>query len=754
MPAAVFVVDAPRGRRAVRAAAMAAAAAAAVTATLSGDRASAATINGTVAPAEYATTLATQTTPTGFGDNVSELNQALTNYTPGGNLELALTGNLEEIGNGLIVFIDSKAGGGIGSSAANGFNQFASVSGERTQHWGTDTNPGTGVTPSPGGGSIVPAGFNPDYALEIHNTGGSAYFINVIDLALPNAPSANRDIPLSSAALNSGVATTHTYTRFDANNAPVDSGDVTSSFDNTNAAGVTDTSAANAATATKGIELLFEGQFLGKTPGHALRMLAFITSSDGQFLSNQFLPGLGAGAPNPGEANDPPGTPLFDARNFSDRLYLDVFTPTFTAASGDWATPASWTGGAAPSGSEHSARLGGTAAQSINIGATGITLGHLEFTNPAGTTLSGGGTVTLNAGNGAAATFVTAGNHTINATVNVQNDWRVNVAASSSVSTGGLSMAANKRLTKVGDGTLTVGGGTILNGAGLAVDVQRGTLAANGDLGSGLDARTTAPTLTAGLPGGGSPAVVNFAATQTLKSLTLHNDAVANVLPNRSRVVVADTVALNGNAKLDLGDNKLIAHAMPAGSATAGVYSGVQGMVQRAYNFGAWDQPGLTTSMPNAGQNAGVLSNTETIGVAIASQVLFIEPTQTALFQGQTVTGASTIAMYTYAGDLNFDGLVDGADYGVIDNFVQFPGTDGYVNGDFNYDGVIDGADYGVIDNTVQLQGAPFPGVTFGPGAASESSGGLSGVTAVPEPSACGFAILAATNLLRRRRRR
>jgi hypothetical protein len=41
----------------------------------------------------------------------------------------------------------------------------------------------------------------------------------------------------------------------------------------------------------------------------------------------------------------------------------------------------------------------------------------------------------------------------------------------------------------------------------------------------------------------------------------------------------------------------------------------------------------------------------------------------------------------------------------MIDNYVQFPGTSGYVNGDFNYDGVVDGADYGLIDNSLQLQG-------------------------------------------------
>jgi hypothetical protein len=110
--------------------------------------------------------------------------------------------------------------------------------------------------------------------------------------------------------------------------------------------------------------------------------------------------------------------------------------------------------------------------------------------------------------------------------------------------------------------------------------------------------------------------------------------------------------------------------------------------------------------------------------------------------------------MYTYAGDMNFDGLVDAADYGVIDNWVQFPGTDGYANGDLNYDGVIDAADYGIIDNTIQLQGDPFPGVVLGFSGASASSESLSGVTAVPEPASLSVIALAGATLLGRRRRR
>jgi hypothetical protein len=204
-----------------------------------------------------------------------------------------------------------------------------------------------------------------------------------------------------------------------------------------------------------------------------------------------------------------------------------------------------------------------------------------------------------------------------------------------------------------------------------------------------------------------------FDSTQHLSSLTV--TGAAAVTAGGEHVLAVGTLAINGGGTLDLRDNTLLVTAGAAGSFVGTGYDGVQGLVQRAYNFGAWDQPGLTTSQDRAGQSGGALSNTTTIAVATAAQVLFIAPTETGVFAGQTVTGATVIAMYTYAGDLNLDGLIDGADYGVIDNYVQFPGTGGYVNGDFNYDGVIDGADYGIIDNSIQLQGDPFPLMTAAP---------------------------------------
>jgi hypothetical protein len=102
---------------------------------------------------------------------------------------------------------------------------------------------------------------------------------------------------------------------------------------------------------------------------------------------------------------------------------------------------------------------------------------------------------------------------------------------------------------------------------------------------------------------------------------------------------------------------------------------------------------------------AAIVDQITTLAAAEASEVRFLNSGETTLWDGVTIDATTVVVKYTWAGDLNLDGAIDGADYGTIDNYVQFPGTDGYANGDFNYDGIIDGADYGLIDNAIQLQG-------------------------------------------------
>ena len=298
-----------------------------------------------------------------------------------------------------------------------------------------------------------------------------------------------------------------------------------------------------------------------------------------------------------------------------------------------------------------------------------------------------------------------------------------------SLTTGGLIVAANPGAT----GTYNLSGGTVTAGT----TTNNGTIAASGTAVGNLG------------PVGGTGAIT-VADTAQLNAQHVRQASVnmtggkITIAPTNTGtpagVSVIPTYTLSGSSRFDLTDNKLITDKS-AGTSTGGTYSGVQGDVQRANNFGAWDQPGLTTSKPDA------IAGLTTIGVATGEAIRGLGSTDTDVFAGQTITGASTIAMYTYAGDANLDGTIDGGDYGIIDNFAQVPGADSYFNGDFNYDGVIDGGDYGIIDNNNQAQGAPFD-TSGGAGGAT-----LSGVTAVPEPATLSVLGLGALGFLSRRRR-
>ena len=299
-----------------------------------------------------------------------------------------------------------------------------------------------------------------------------------------------------------------------------------------------------------------------------------------------------------------------------------------------------------------------------------------------------------------------------------------------SLTTGGLIVAANPGAT----GVYNLSGGTVT----ATTTTNNGSIAASGastaNLGpvDGTGAMTVANTAHVNAQHIRQASVDMTGGTITIAPTTSGTPAGVSVIP---------AYTLSGTSRFDLTDNKLLTNKA-AGSATAGVYNGVQGDVQRSYDFNAWDGPGLTTSKPDAA--AGLT----TIGVSTGAAMRGLGPTDTDTFAGQTITGATTIAMYTYAGDANLDGVIDGGDYGTIDNFVQVPGASGYANGDFNYDGVIDGGDYGIIDNNIQAQGAPFP--------VSGLAVGVSGVTAVPEPGAgLGiFVTCTAAAALRRRRSR
>jgi hypothetical protein len=192
-----------------------------------------------------------------------------------------------------------------------------------------------------------------------------------------------------------------------------------------------------------------------------------------------------------------------------------------------------------------------------------------------------------------------------------------------------------------------------------------------------------------------------FNATQRLRSL----DVAGQATLSQGGAKLISTRVLTVPGKLNLTDNDLLLDYTGAdmlGTFNGTSYDGVLGLLASGYNFSAYDGNGLITDMPQA------LAGETTLGASRASDIYGVGASDTTLYQGETIDGSTVIVKYSYAGDLTFDGSVDAADYGVIDNWVQFPGTSGYANGDFNFDGVIDAADYGVIDNSVQLQGPPL----------------------------------------------
>jgi fibronectin-binding autotransporter adhesin len=238
---------------------------------------------------------------------------------------------------------------------------------------------------------------------------------------------------------------------------------------------------------------------------------------------------------------------------------------------------------------------------------------------------------------------------------------------------------------------------------------------------------------------------VNGGTLQLLSNLTTPasvtaNGAIVQLAPGggSNRVLKATSVAVTAGGQIDVSDNKLIT-ATPVGTATGGTYDGVSGMIQSGRNGGSWNGSGIMTSQ------AAAPSGFTAVGVATAQQVKGLaNPTDTALFAGQTVSGSDTVAMYTYGGDANLDGKINVDDYGHIDSNVVLPGVSGWFNGDFNYVGKINVVDYGIIDSNVPIQGAPFP---------TASGAGLNGVSAVPEPGSLGliFAACGAATLKRRR---
>ena len=219
---------------------------------------------------DYGPILFTQDTPTGFGDNLNPAADRSTSGSEidgvyatvfGGNLNILVTGNLESNFNKLFLFLDTGSGG-----------QNTLVADD-----GDDTTPAVNPDSDFGilqqlGGLTFDDGFDADYFVN-YRTGNDPIesFINVG--ALGAGP--------GSDVFDGGAGVTRTL-----------SNGVVATIDQSNVAGVTDTTTAGADLVTTGFEIAIPLSELGNPS--TVDITGFVTGGD--FLSNQVIGGVGGAA--------------------------------------------------------------------------------------------------------------------------------------------------------------------------------------------------------------------------------------------------------------------------------------------------------------------------------------------------------------------------------------------------------------------------------------------------------------------------
>jgi len=185
------------------------------------------------------------------------------------------------------------------------------------------------------------------------------------------------------------------------------------------------------------------------------------------------------------------------------------------------------------------------------------------------------------------------------------------------------------------------------------------------------------------------------------------------------------------SGQLDLREKKLIVDAGTVGTWNGSAYTGITGLIQSGRNGGNWNGDGIVTTMTAAASP----NSLTTLAVAAAGAV------GKSSFGGESVAAGDVLVMYTYAGDADLSGDIDGDDFARIDAGYSALST-GYANGDFNYSGKIDADDYWLIDRNYSRNLPPL-----------SAGAPVAGVTSVPEPAGA-FTIFALAAFTRRRRKR
>ncbi len=250
-------------------------------------------------------------------------------------------------------------------------------------------------------------------------------------------------------------------------------------------------------------------------------------------------------------------------------------------------------------------------------------------------------------------------------------------------------------------------GATTINHTGTEnVSLSSGTFGVSANL-SGVNLSTS-----------GSNSVVNLTTTQTLKNLNITSGAIVRSASSHASAlaILADSIninsglleiALNGNLSgvtqtksltitgggwIELHDNDLIID-----------YTGQSSPYNAIYNY-------LKTGLFLLGGTGVGIGSTEVDTQTRPGTLLGIVDNGEVGGQVTSLSGAATpvqsvLVKYTWMGDSNLDGAVDGSDYALIDTGFLSNGTlNTWLFGNYDYAGNTDGSDYALIDTGLTSQ--------------------------------------------------
>jgi hypothetical protein len=176
------------------------------------------------------------------------------------------------------------------------------------------------------------------------------------------------------------------------------------------------------------------------------------------------------------------------------------------------------------------------------------------------------------------------------------------------------------------------------------------------------------------LTGGASAVVTSLGVARTLSNYHL-------LVVGVSGATVAPMFTIDTTSTLDLADNDM---AILYGTGSSPL-STVSADLSQAYDGGAWNKPGLTSSIAKTSSGVTALGYGEASTLGLST------------FDGLTLGGNAVLVKYTLVGDTNLDGTVNFNDFSILQNNFSTPGN--WTSGDFDYNGTINFTDFSLLQN-------------------------------------------------------